>query len=136
MKKLTVITLILAPIVLLAQTNVFYVVTPEDEAIRDTLGKFSIVKLLIVPVVTVFVMAVRKWIMLIPDQLWPWITPFIGVGLEYLGEKLGFWTGSTQAGAMVGALAVWFSQLGKQTKEASKDGFSITKSGDTEAKET
>lgn len=105
--------------------------TPDDEKIRDVLGKYSLVKIFIVPVVGALVMAVRKWVGLIPDQAWPWVTPFIGVGLDYLASKLGFWTGSVEAGAAMGGLAVWFSQLGKQTKELMVDGASVSESGDT-----
>lgn len=128
MKTKILFMLCLLPLALIAQTNVF---TPGDETIRDTLGKYSLVKLFIVPAVTVLVMAARKWIGLIPDQLWPWLAPFIGVGLDYLASKLGFWTGSTEAGLAMGGLAVWFSQIGKQTTEALKNGLSTTKAGVT-----
>lgn len=127
--KLFLFLLCLAPLALLAQpTNDF---TPDDEKIRDVIGKYSALKLFIVPIVLALVMAIRKGIGFIPDQLWPVLTPFIGVGLDFLASKLGFWTGSVEAGAAMGGLAVWFSQLGKQSKELMVDGPSVTKSGDT-----
>lgn len=126
--KLFLFLLFLAPLALLAQTNGF---TLEDEKIRDVLGKYSLVKIFMVPAVGALVMGVRKLTNLIPDQAWPWVTPFIGVGLDFLASKIGFWTGSVEAGAAMGGLAVWFSQLGKQTKEAMVDGTSYTDSGKT-----
>lgn len=128
-----VLAFLLMPVIAIAQsiavTNFFP--GAADEKVRDVLGKYSLVKALLVPGTLVLVMAVRKWIGLIPDQLWPWITPFIGAGLDWVGTRVGFWTGSPEAGLAAGGLAVWFSQLGKQTREALKDGFSTSKSGDT-----
>lgn len=128
MKTKLLFLLCLLPLAILAQTNEF---TVEDEKIRDVLGKYSMVKIFIVPAVTVLVMALRKWVGLIPDQAWPWLAPFIGVGLDFLASKFGFWTGSVEAGAAMGGLAVWFSQLGKQTREALTDGASTTAAGKT-----
>lgn len=125
---------VLLPVLAFGQpTNEF---TVEDEKIRDTLGKYSAVKIFIVPIVGVLVMALRKFVGKIPDQAWPWVTPFIGVGLDYLAAKMGFWTGSVEAGAAMGAAAVWFSQLGKQTKEVFKEGPTVTEAGITNVKVT
>lgn len=132
MKTLLSTILILAALVCVAQTNTPPDVTPTDEAIRDTLGKYSLVKVFIMPVVTVFIMAFRRFVRVVPDQLWPWLAPFVGVALDYAASKTGFWTGSIEAGLAMGATATWFSQLGKQTKEIWESGPTSTVSGVSE----
>jgi len=122
--------LLVLPLFLLAQTTNGFVPSPTDEKIRDALGKYSLVKGLMVPLITVIIMALRKWIGLIPDQLWPWLSPFIGWGLDAAAAGLGFWTGSMEAGLAMGGLSVWFHQLGRQTKEVAKSGLTTTKPGE------
>lgn len=122
------LTFALLPLLAFGQTN-NPAFTADDEKIRDALGKYSLVKIFIVPIVGALVMGLRKFVGKIPDQAWPWVTPFIGVGLDYLAAKMGFWTGSVEAGAAMGAAAVWFSQLGKQTKELVKEGPTVTEAG-------
>jgi hypothetical protein len=116
------------PLLAFGQTN-DPAFTADDEKIRDAIGKYSALKLFMVPLVTVLVMFARKLIGRIPDQLWPVIAPFLGVALDYAASKLGFWTGSIEAGAAMGGLAVWFSQLSKQTKELVKEGPTVTEAG-------
>lgn len=70
----------------------------------------------IVPLTVLLVSGLKRVIPLIPPQLWPWITPVLGVLLDYAGSKFGAWTGSLEAGAILGGLAVWLHQLGTQTK--------------------
>ena len=113
------------------------VVDANDQTIRAFLTKYSLVKLLIVPFVTILVMAVRRWIGYIPDQVWPWATPIIGALLDYAGSKAGFWTDNVTVGAAMGGLATWFHQIGAQTREVTKKGFTYSKSskpGDEENK--
>lgn len=104
------------------------VVESSDETIRAFLTKYSALKLFIVPVVTVLVMGLRKVITFIPDQIWPIVTPFIGVGLDYLASKTGLWTSSAEAGALMGGLATWFHQLGAQLRESKQVGFTYSAS--------
>lgn len=98
-----------------------------DDTIRKTFDKYSAMKLFIMPVVTLIVMLSRKYVGRIPDQAWPWLAPFIGVGADYLASKTGLWTGSAEAGAAMGGLAVWLHQWGSQSKEVWDDGFKTTK---------
>jgi hypothetical protein len=116
---------------LFAQTNA-YEITPKDEAIRDTLSKYSWVKVFIVPVTTVFVMLFRKFVGFIPDQMWPWLAPFIGVGIDFIAAKIGFWTGNVGVGLAMGAAGTWFHQIGSQTKEMATTGLTTTTGGETE----
>lgn len=95
-----------------------------DEKVKAFLTKYTWLKIFLVPLVTVIVMAAKQIISKIPIQVWPWVTPFIGVGLDYLGEKAGLWTGSMVAGAAMGGLATWFHQLGTQTREWKVEGSS------------
>lgn len=103
--------------------------TATDEAIRGWFSQFSAWQMFLVPAVTVLIMGFRKVVAIVPDQLWPWLAPFIGAGLDYAASMAGFWTGSGQVGLLMGGLAVWFSQLGKQTLELKKEGPTITASG-------
>lgn len=105
-------------------------VTDGDAKVASYLTKFTWLKIFIVPTVTVLVMGLRKWISAIPIQVWPWVTPFLGAGLDYLGAKVGIWTNSLEAGAAMGGLAVWFHQLGTQTRELKNEGPSPS-SGDS-----
>lgn len=111
---------VVAPV--LAQTNTPPDITSTDEGIRQALERFSWLKIFIVPITTVVVMGARLAIKAIPIQLWPWITPFLGAGLDYLGAKFGFWTTNPAAGAAMGGLAVWFHQLGAQTLNIAEEG--------------
>jgi hypothetical protein len=94
----------------------------NDQEVRAFFDQQLLLKLFIVPITTVLVMGIKKMIGAIPVQLWPWITPFLGVGLDYLGSKVGIWTGSAEAGGIMGGLAVWFHQLGTQTKDLTTQG--------------
>ena len=122
--------LLVLPLFLLAQTTNGFVPTPTDETVRDALGKYSWVKGFIFPVVTVLIMLFRKWVVIIPDQFWPYIAPFLGWGIDALAAGMGFWTGSPAAGLAMGAAAVWFHQLGRQTKEITTTGITTTKPGE------
>lgn len=121
---LTVLVSLGVPVITIfaqVDTNISQVntnITAGDEEIRNQLEKYSWLKIFIVPLVTVLVMGIKKAITAVPGAVWPWVTPFIGAGLDYIGAKLGFWTGSVEAGAAAGALAVWFHQLNTQTKDA------------------
>jgi hypothetical protein len=118
-----VMLLVFWAVSLIAQvTNVPPDITSGDQAVQAFLAKFSWVKVFIVPAVTVLVMGLRKVISAIPVQVWPWVAPFLGAGLDYAGAKLGFWTSSLEAGAAMGGLAVWFHQLGVQTKDLVSEG--------------
>jgi hypothetical protein len=97
-------------------------VTKDDEAVRAYLTKYSWVKIFIVPATVLLVMLVRKIVPVIPNQIWPWVVPILGVGLDYVGSKFGFWTGSLEAGGLMGGLAVWLHQLGTQTKNIVQEG--------------
>ncbi len=99
------------------------VVESSDEAIRSFLTKYSVVKLFMIPIVMLAIQGFRKAVTFVPDQMWPYITPFIGVGLDYAAAKAGFWTNSAEAGAIVGGLATWFHQVYAQSKEAARHGL-------------
>lgn len=108
-----------ATMALVAQTNA---PGPIDDAAATTFFQhFSKWQLLLIPIVTVVVAAVKKWIPLIPTQLLPWIAPFIGVGLDYFGSHLGLWSGNVAAGAAMGGLATWFNEFLSQTKELKEE---------------
>lgn len=131
MKLLLAVWLSLICFGVLAQTNGISTNAPADwtatdESIRKTFSEYSAIKLFIVPIVTVLIMGFRKLVAIIPDQLWPYISPFLGVGIDYLASKTGLWTNSPGAGAALGALAVWLHQLGSQTLEARKSGLTTT----------
>lgn len=132
----TLLLLLLTTLVCVAQTNTPPDMTNADETIRDTLGKYSAVKVFIMPAVTILIMAFRRFVRVVPDQLWPWLAPFVGVALDYAASKTGFWTGSIEAGLAMGATATWFSQLGKQTKEIWQTGPTSTVSGVSEVAES
>ena len=102
-----------------AQTND---VTSTDTAIQSYVDRFTWLKIFIVPTVTVLVMGLRKAIAAIPVQIWPWVTPFLGTALDYVGSKIGIWTSNAEAGVLMGGLAVWFHQLVTQTKELKREG--------------
>lgn len=93
-----------------------------DAGIHAFLTKYSVLKLFLVPLITVGVMGLKKVIGAIPIQVWPYVTPFLGTGLDYLGEKAGIWSGNAVVGAAMGGLAVWFHQIGAQAKEFVKEG--------------
>lgn len=139
---MTVILLVFCAVSVLAQlaTNVppadAPVIESSDEAIRAFLTKYSALKLFIVPIVTVLVMGLRRVISFIPDQVWPIVTPFIGVGLDYLASKTGLWTSSAEAGALMGGLATWFHQLGLQMRKAQRKGLTYSKSSKPEDKDS
>lgn len=110
--------------------------TARDEAIKGWFSQFSGWQMFLIPTVTVLIMGFRKFVGIIPDQLWPWISPFIGAALDWAASMAGFWTSNGQVGLLMGGLAVWFSQLGKQTKELKSEGISITASGVSNQKTT
>lgn len=137
--KLAIIGLLLATgLFALAQTNsvIDPFANPTDKRIRDWFEGFSAYQMFLIPAVTVFIMAFRRFVSFVPDQLWPWIAPFIGAGLDFVAVKVGLWTGSPETGLLMGGLAVWFSQVGKQTKEIALQGLSVTPSGVSNQKTT
>ena len=111
-----------------AQTNGVSI-TPTDQKIHDALEKYQAVKIFIMPITMVLIMGFRRVVKFVPDQIWPVLGPFVGVGIDYVAARFGFWTGSIEAGLAMGAAATWFNQLGKQTLELYKEGPSITPSG-------
>jgi len=88
-----------------------------DEKVRGFFDAFTAWKFLLVPIVTILIQAVRKWIPKIPPNYFPWIAPIIGGLLDYGASKAGIWTGSGEIGLMCGGLATWFHQTGRQTAE-------------------
>lgn len=70
---------------------------------------------MLVPLSVVMVMLAKKWLVRVPSEWWPWVVPFIGAGLDWLGANAGMWTGNSVVGGMMGGLAVWFHQTVKQT---------------------
>jgi hypothetical protein len=105
----------------LAQTNVSGSGTnapPNTGSGGGVLSIFSQLsgwEFLLIPFCTVLIQAVRKFVPQIPSNVWPWVAPFIGAILDYLGSKVGIWTGNVAVGAMFGGLATWFQQLDKQS---------------------
>lgn len=79
---------------------------------------------LLIPTVIVLIMLIKKWIPKIPGAAWPYLAPFIGALLDYAATNFGLWSGNAGVGAMFGGLAVWFHQLGTQTRDAVKGGGS------------
>lgn len=123
--KATILVMILigwAALALAQVTNQPPVNPVDDEAVKGFIDSFTWLKLFIVPVTVVLVMALKKMIGAIPVQAWPWITPFLGTGIDYLASKVGLWTGSAEAGAIMGGLAVWFHQLLTQSKNLATEG--------------
>jgi hypothetical protein len=80
-------------------------------------GKLGQFQWVLVPVTTIIIMGVKKWVPAIPSQLYPWIAPLLGGALDWFGTQAGIWSGDALVGAAFGGLATWFHQLGSQTKE-------------------
>lgn len=89
----------------------------DDAAATAWFARFSKWQLFLVPLVTVVVAAFKKAFTAIPSQAWPWLAPFVGVGLDYVGSKFGLWSGNAAAGAILGGLSTWFYEFTAQTKE-------------------
>lgn len=123
--KTTILAMILigwAALALAQTTNLPPVNPVDDEAVKGFIDGFPWLKLLIVPVTIVLVMALKKMVGAIPVQIWPWVTPFLGTLIDYLASKTGIWTGSVEAGTLMGGLAVWLHQLITQTKSIATEG--------------
>jgi hypothetical protein len=99
----------------MAQTNASGTNAPPDTG-SGTLPIFNTLKpleFLLIPAVTVLIQLVRKFVPQIPDNAWPWVAPFIGAILDYVGSKAGIWTGNVAVGAMLGGLGTWFHQINR-----------------------
>ena len=59
----------------------------------------------------------KTWVPKIPANFFPWISPILGGLLDYAATQAGLWTGSGEVGLMMGGLATWFHQTGRQTIE-------------------
>lgn len=82
----------------------------NDEAAKAFFAKFSAWQLFLIPIVTVVVELMKRGITAIPAGALPWVAPFIGVALQYLGSKFGLWTANPGAGLLFGGLATWFNE--------------------------
>lgn len=78
------------------------------------LGQFQWV---LIPLTTTVIGGLKKFISMIPSQLWPWVSPFLGAGLDWIGSKAGIWSGDPTVGALMGGAGTWFHQLLTQTKD-------------------
>ncbi len=103
---------------LLAQTNMpvltnsVPVQVPPD-SVSAFFTKMAPLQFVLVPIVTVSISVVRKYTTKIPEAVWPYASPFIGAGLDWLGTNFGLWSGNVAAGAMLGGLSTWFHQIDK-----------------------
>lgn len=91
--------------------------TLEQAAKQPAKDIFSVLKplqFLMIPLVTVVIQLARKWVPMIPDTYWPFISPFLGATIDYIAGAAGLWTGNAAVGALFGGLGVWFHQLQKQ----------------------
>lgn len=89
----------------------------DDAAAQAFFAKFSKWQLFLVPLVTTIVWGVKKLIPAIPPQVLPIVAPFVGVALDYVGSKFGFWSGNVAAGAVLGGLGTWFNEFQSQGRE-------------------
>lgn len=115
--RLTILSLLTLLIMLVASvchaqdTNSVPVTPPAVTHFFEIIKPFEF---LLIPIVTVFIQLVRKFVPQIPSGVWPYAAPFIGALLDWLATKMGLWSGNPMIGAMLGGLATWFHQADKQ----------------------